>query len=100
MYNENLIARSFYLSQDFSDAPTHSQNRTYKFQICANVDLEILCSLCLSSLPSFPSFLHPSFITFFKLIEVLSIEKLFLINSVYIDFLIEKYSKLFFYTTH
>lgn len=31
----------------------------------------------------------------FKLIEVLSNQKLFLINFVYIDFLIEKHSKLF-----
>lgn len=94
-YNENLRARSIYLSQDLSDAPFRSQNRTYKFQICANVDLETLCSLCLSSLPSFPSFLHPSFITSFKLIEILSSQKWFLINSIYIDFLIGKYSKLF-----
>lgn len=83
MYNENLIARSDYLSQDLSDAPTGSQSRTFRFRICVNIDLETLCYLYLSSLPAFPSFLHPSLSLYFipfKLIEVLSNQKLFLIN--------------------
>lgn len=102
MYNENLIARSNCLSQDPSDAPTGSQNRTYRFQICVNIDLETLCYLCLSSLLAFPFSIPPYLYYFipFKLIEVLSNQKLFLINFVYIDFLIEKHSKLFSCTTH
>lgn len=55
---------------------------------------------------AFPPFLAFSILPFlyyfipFKLIEVLSNQKLFLIDSVYIDFLIEKHSKLFSCTTH
>lgn len=52
--------------------------------------------------PFFPFSIPPYLYYFipFKLIEVLSNQKLFLINFVYIDFLIEKHSKLFSCTTH